>query len=216
MYSARCNSNHSRDYLSTSIGSYHQVCIELVITDRTLILAIRKRRRVLKNNERLAHAAKAGTPAPEDVQDQGFTRPSVLILLPFRSSGLRWLESLIAHTPPPAFQIENITRFRKEFGLPEGVADKFASAEPDAYPPDHVETFEGNIDDNFRVGLKLTRKSVRLFTEFYGSDIIIASPLGLRMSIEKEKYAVDPHLTIVTSLYFKELRFFVLYRNPRG
>ncbi|KAH9046041.1 digestive organ expansion factor [Lactarius hengduanensis] len=147
----------------------------------------KKRRRVLKNNERLAHAAKAGTPAPEDVQDQGFTRPSVLILLPFRSSGLRWLESLIAHTPPPAFQIENITRFRKEFGLPEGVVDKFASAEPDAYPPDHVETFGGNPDDNFRVGLKLTRKSVRLFTEFYGSDIIIASPLGLRMSIEKEK-----------------------------
>ncbi|KAH9033260.1 digestive organ expansion factor [Lactarius pseudohatsudake] len=147
----------------------------------------RKRRRVLKNNERLAHAAKAGTPAPEDVQDQGFTRPSVLILLPFRSSGLRWLESLIAHTPPPAFQIENITRFRKEFGLPEGVVDKLASAEPDAYPPDHVETFGGNPDDNFRVGLKLTRKSVRLFTEFYGSDIIIASPLGLRMSIEKEK-----------------------------
>ncbi|KAH8979213.1 digestive organ expansion factor [Lactarius akahatsu] len=147
----------------------------------------KKRRRVLKNNERLAHAAKAGTPAPEDVQDQGFTRPSVLILLPFRSSGLRWLESLIAHTPPPAFQIENITRFRREFGLPEGVVDKFASAEPDAYPPDHVETFGGNPDDNFRVGLKLTRKSVRLFTEFYGSDIIIASPLGLRMSIEKEK-----------------------------
>ncbi|KAH8977772.1 digestive organ expansion factor [Lactarius hatsudake] len=129
----------------------------------------KKRRRVLKNNERLAHAAKAGTPAPEDVQDQG------------------WLESLIAHTPPPAFQIENITRFRKEFGLPEGVVDRFASAEPDAYPPDHIETFGGNPDDNFRIGLKLTRKSIRLFTEFYGSDIIIASPLGLRMSIEKEK-----------------------------
>ncbi|KAI9455464.1 digestive organ expansion factor [Lactarius psammicola] len=147
----------------------------------------KKRRRVLKNNERLAHAVKASTPAPEDVQDQGFTRPSILILLPFRSSGLRWLESLIAHTPPPAFQIENIARFRKEFGLPEGVVDKFASAEPDAYPPDYVDTFEGNPDDNFRVGLKLTRKSVRLFTEFYGSDVIIASPLGLRMSIEKEK-----------------------------
>ena len=101
---------------------------------------------------------------------------------------------MIVHTPPPAFQIENITRFRKEFGLPEGVVDKFASAESDAYPPDHVETFEGNSDDNFRVGLKLTRKSVRLFTEFYGSDVIIASPLGLRMSIEKEKYVVYPHL----------------------
>lgn len=147
----------------------------------------KKRRRLLKNNERLAHAAKAGNPAPEDVQDQGFTRPSILILLPFRSSATRWFESMTAHTPPPSFQIENMTRFRKEFGLPEGVVDKFASAEPDAYPRDHAETFEGNSDDNFRVGLKLTRKSVRLFTEFYGSDVIIASPLGLRMSIEKEK-----------------------------
>ena len=98
----------------------------------------------------------------------------------------------------PSFQIENMTRFRKEFGLPEGVVDKFASA---AYPRDHTETFEGNSDDDFRVGLKLTRKSIRLFTEFYGSDIIIASPLGLRMSIEKEKYVVfcqfSPH--IITS-----------------
>ena len=107
---------------------------------------------------------------------------------------------MTAHTPPPSFQIENITRFRKEFGLPEGVADKFASAEPDAYPRDYAETFEGNSDDDFRVGLKLTRKSVRLFTEFYGSDIIIASPLGLRMSIEKEKYVVfcrfSPHIIV--------------------
>lgn len=83
-----------------------------------------------------------------------------------------------------------MARFQKEFGVSEGVVDKFASAEADAYPRDHVETFEGNSDDDFRVGLKLTRKSVRLFTEFYGSDIIIASPLGLRMSIEKEKYVV--------------------------
>ena len=160
----------------------------------------RKRRRVLKNNERLAHAAKVGNPAPEDVQDQGFTRPSILILLPFRSSAMRWFESLAAHTPPSSFQIENMARFRKEFGLPEGAVDKFASAEPDAYTRDHAETFEGNSDDDFRVGLKLTRKSVRLFTEFYGSDIIIASPLGLRMSIEKEKYVVFcqlPHIVIL-------------------
>ncbi len=179
-----------RDSLSLHILDHVTKYILLLITDHILMPTCRKRRRVLKNNERLAHALKAGVPTPEDVQDQGFTRPSVLILLPFRSSAVRWLESMIAHTPPPSFQIENMTRFRKEFGLPDGVADKFASAEPDAYPRDHVETFEGNPDDNFRVGLRLTRKSIRLFTEFYGSDIIIASPLGLRMSIEKEKYSV--------------------------
>lgn len=65
--------------------------------------------------------------------------------------------------------------------------DKLATAEPGTYPRDHVETFKGNMDDNFRVGIKLTRKSVKLFADFYACDVIIASPLGLRMSIEKDK-----------------------------
>ncbi|KAJ7187894.1 digestive organ expansion factor [Mycena filopes] len=151
----------------------------------------KKRRRVLKNNERLVHATKAdpsGSP-PEDVQDQGFTRPSVLILLPFRSSALEWFTALTSHTPAPAFQIENQSRFLAEYGLSAGMVDKLATAEPGMYPRDHVETFKGNVDDNFRVGVKLTRKSVKMFSEFYGCDIIMASPLGLRRSIEKEKSA---------------------------
>lgn len=126
-------------------------------------------------------------PPPEDVQDQGFTRASVLILLPFRSSAMNWFEALSAHTPSPVYQTENRSRFRNEFGLPEGAVDKLVSAEPGTYPRDHVETFKGNMDDNFRVGIKLTRKSVKLFADFYSCDVIMASPLGLRMSIEKEK-----------------------------
>ncbi|KAF6763471.1 digestive organ expansion factor [Ephemerocybe angulata] len=117
----------------------------------------KKRKRVLKNNERLAKAS-SDSP-PEDVQDQGFTRPSVL------------------------------ARFLSEYDLPAGAVDKLTSAEPGTYPLDHVETFKGNVDDNFRIGVKMTRKSVRMFTEFYGCDLILASPLGLRRSIEKEKNA---------------------------
>ncbi|KAH9892650.1 digestive organ expansion factor [Cubamyces lactineus] len=149
----------------------------------------KKRRRVLKNNERISHATKAGNPPPEDVQDQGFTRPSVLILLPFRSFALRWISALIAHTPSPDYQIENNSRFQSEYGLPPGAIDKLANAEPGMYPRDHVEMFKGNVDDSFRLGVKMTRKSVKLFAEFYGCDLIVASPLGLRMSIEKEKNA---------------------------
>ena len=140
---------------------------------------------MLKNNERLA---KAGSNPPEDAQDQGFTRPSVLVLVPFRSFALHWVAALTSHTPPPSFQIENHARFQAEYGLPPGAVDKLAEAAPGVYPRDHVEMFKGNVDDSFRVGIKVTRKSVKLFSEFYSCDVIIASPLGLRMSIEKEKY----------------------------
>ena len=58
-----------------------------------------------------------------------------------------------------------------EYGLPAGAVDKVATAESGTYPSDHVETFKGNIDDNFRVGIKMTRKSVKMFCEFYGRDV---------------------------------------------
>ncbi|KAH6918000.1 digestive organ expansion factor [Coprinopsis sp. MPI-PUGE-AT-0042] len=151
----------------------------------------KKRRRVLKNNERLSHHNKTSpdTPPPEDMQDQGFTRPSVLILLPFRNSAMDWFHAITSHTPSPEYQIENQARFMSEYGLPAGTTDRLTSADPGTYPVEHVETFKGNVDDNFRIGVKMTRKSVKMFTEFYGCDLIIASPLGLRRSIEKEKNA---------------------------
>ncbi|KAE9403904.1 digestive organ expansion factor, partial [Gymnopus androsaceus JB14] len=181
-------STHKDLYLSSSSWENKKATRE-AISLHLLNHITKKRRRVLKNNERIAHATKAGNEPPEDVQDQGFTRPSVLILLPFRSSALAWFNALISHTPSPEYQIENHARFTSEYGLPVGAIDKLATAEPGTYPLDHVETFKGNVDDNFRVGIKLTRKSVKAFTEFYGCDIIIASPLGLRQSMQKEKSA---------------------------
>ena len=54
-----------------------------------------------------------------------------------------------------------------------------------AKPADFRALFSGNCDDDFCVGIKLTRRSVRLFTGLHGADIIVASPLGLVRRIER-------------------------------
>lgn len=106
-------------------------------------------------------------------------------MTPFRHNALEWLKDLIDDSPTS--QTDNKGRLFQEFSLPKGAIDKIASSPPGTYPPDHVSTFVGNIDDNFRLGVKLTRKSFKPYAEFYSSDIIVASPLGLKLAMEKSK-----------------------------
>ena len=47
-------------------------------------------------------------------------------------------------------------------------------------PIDYQYLFHGNIDDNFKLGISFSKRSIKLYSEFYHSDIIIASPLALR------------------------------------
>ena len=48
---------------------------------------------------------------------------------------------------------------------------------------EHRKLFEGDTDDCFRLGISLTRTTVNLYSDFYTADILIASPLGLRLII---------------------------------
>ncbi|XP_075060292.1 U3 small nucleolar RNA-associated protein 25 homolog [Mixophyes fleayi] len=119
----------------------------------------------------------------EDLRDQGLTRPKVLIVVPFRESALRVVQILISlmEVPDRKVDVSNKKRFRDEFG-----------SEPEDKPPnlkrpeDYEAVFSGNIDDHFRIGLSILQKSMRLYSPFYSSDIIIASPLGLRTIIGSE------------------------------
>ncbi|BGP24077.1 rRNA-binding ribosome biosynthesis protein utp25 [Rhodotorula toruloides] len=170
------------------VGSDEHDAIREACAMHAMNLVLRTRSRILKNNEFLARSAldpSSSSAPPRNTQDQSFTRPKVLLLTPFRNSALTWVQHLVSYLPPTTSLIESYPRFVSEYSLPEGASDKLVER-ADEYPRDHVETFKGNIDDTFRCGIKVTRKAAKMFSEFYQADVIVASPLGLRTSIEKD------------------------------
>lgn len=130
------------------------------------------RDRVIKNNYKLH---KEGTASDFEPKDQGFTRPKVLMILPTRQSAVNMVKEICAICEPD--QQENRKRFDDTYVDKE---TPFSSERPE----DFRELFEGNDDDNFRLGVKFTRKTVKYFSQFYSSDILITSPIGLKMAIE--------------------------------
>ncbi|KAE8213631.1 hypothetical protein CF327_g2883 [Tilletia walkeri] len=153
----------------------------------------------VEEEEAIKEGGGANDDLDEVVRDQGFTRPKILVLLPLRNSAVAWVDSLSsvsgcveglvnASTKADEESLSiSAKRFLRDFTLPEGTLDRLA--QPDAvsrFPADHVATFRGNIDDSFVLGFKVTRKEWRAYARYYDADIILASPLGLRLAIEKD------------------------------
>jgi U3 small nucleolar RNA-associated protein 25 len=112
------------------------------------------------------------------MRDQGFTRPKVLLILPFRNTVVDVVDTLIKLSATE--QHDNKTRFFEQYNLREEEAIDTSK------PADYLQNFQGNIDDHFRLGIKFAKKSLKIYSNFYDADIIIASPLGLRTLIGTE------------------------------
>jgi U3 small nucleolar RNA-associated protein 25 len=138
------------------------------------------------------------------MQDQGFTRPRVLVLCPFRGSCFNFVEALINFFGENT-SVTKLDQFAEEYGY-EGSDDedgdddgnKTAARRRAKEPADWRALFKQNADDDFKMGIQINPGKgrgngadkgvqLRLFSDFYMADIIVASPLGLRVLAESSK-----------------------------
>ncbi|PHT84208.1 hypothetical protein T459_12651 [Capsicum annuum] len=170
----------------------------------------RTRDLVKKNEAKLAKLqenVKADVLNNEAFFDRGFTRPKVLILLPLASVAFRVVKRLIDLTPPKyKSNVEERERFYSEFGAgvsedkeAEDVAE-MSESKRNSKPSDFQTLFGGNNNDHFMIGIKFTRRSIRLYGDFYSSDMIVASPLGLVTKIGEAELYKDKNVDYMSSI----------------
>ncbi|KAL7713700.1 Digestive organ expansion factor family protein [Entamoeba marina] len=125
---------------------------------------------------RLKHTFEASEDPP---QDSGFVKPTVLALFPFKTAATVFIKTLLT-LYGREFQenIRNEERFAQEFpDIPLSTHSK--------KPNEFYQIFEGNSDDCFKLGVKFGKNGVQLYSNYYESDLIIASPLGIKILLAK-------------------------------
>jgi U3 small nucleolar RNA-associated protein 25 len=169
------------------------------------------RGRVQRNNKRVKDMEINGMDAGIDeeevnLRDQGYTRAAVLVLLPTRGICHSFVKSMLSLLGDAA-AIESADRFELEYGPVEIQEDeeeldsvrRHRKAVLKGKGREWNELFgdEANSDDDFKIGISFSPKTVketasgkksgvgvRLYTDFYKSDIIVASPLALKMATD--------------------------------
>ncbi|KAI1724343.1 utp25, u3 small nucleolar RNA-associated SSU processome protein 25 domain-containing protein [Ditylenchus destructor] len=174
------------------IGRYVDLCFvsEKDLTPLICLHALnhisRTRHLVIRNNQLLetSHAkGQVNDDIIEKCRDQGLARPKVLILCPFRKHAeviVKTMIKLIFGSDDKPF-VSNLSKFNDEFG-----DDGNRIHEKRDVSQEFKELMSGNVDDCFRIGIGLAKKALKLYTNFEESDILLCSPLGLRMIIGDE------------------------------
>jgi len=198
-----------RDVLFTDSNFENQQETFKVLSLHILNHVMKTRKAVLKNNSALLKASQSGRELDsETCRDQGFTRPKVLVLLPFRNVAHKFVKQLIKLAlPGEKRQVSNKKRLDEEYGA--DTDDKPSLNKSLSYQ----KMFTGNNDDCFTLGIALAKNSVKLYTDFYQSDIILASPLGLRTVIggegDKERdfdflSSIEIHCSVMSDVFLMQ------------
>ncbi|CAL7951246.1 unnamed protein product [Xylocopa violacea] len=146
--------------------------------------ALKTRTKILHHNAKITKSISTNmAEMPDEYRDQGLVRPKILIIVPFRHSCLKIVQLLtsILIGEDKGGSVINKKRFMEDFSGNELTMSKI-----NPKPEDYELTFQGNTDDTFKIGIAITKKTLKLYSEFYSSDIIISSLLGLRILIGAE------------------------------
>ncbi|KAF7456654.1 hypothetical protein HWI79_2823 [Cryptosporidium felis] len=171
------------------------------------------RQQVTKNNSSLQGAlndkqnSKIDFFGEDKFRDQGFNRCRALILCPFKGIAKEFVDTLV-NILPHGKVLRGFERFEEEFGFFEdqnelggrtgkkteveinepltanNESDVMTAEEIGKYDELYKYLFEGkNRDDEFKFGIQLSKSGINLFSPFEKSDIIVASPLGIRRTL---------------------------------
>lgn len=146
--------------------------------------ALKTRTKILHHNAKITKSVSANmAEIPDEYRDQGLVRPKILIIVPFRDSCLKIVQLLISILigEDKGGSVVNKKRFMEDF-----TGNELTMSKINRKPEDYESTFQGNTDDTFKIGIAITKKTLKLYSEFYSSDIIISSLLGLRILIGAE------------------------------
>lgn len=198
-----------------------------------------------KKAAREAFKKDADSQANEKLVDQGFCRPRVLILCPFRGTAMKIIEG-IKEILGENTSMSNKDKFEEEFGAPDSDSEddsdddderdpKTAAGKSKSKskkrkegrekPEDWNALFkDSNMDDDFKLGIQINPGQgkgtgsargayLRMYCDFFQSDIIIASPLGLRLLIEKNNKPQGKGKEQLNSDFLSSLELIFLHQS---
>ncbi|KAH6798337.1 U3 small nucleolar RNA-associated protein [Perilla frutescens var. frutescens] len=179
---------------SSIMDAYLMHSLNHIFKSRDLI--VKNEKKLAKNQE----SVESKSVDDDAYRDRGFTRPKVLILLPLAGIMRRVVKRLIQLTPTEQkATVENLERFCEEFGFGRTESNledddlEIPKPKSSGKPPDFQALLgKDDANDHFMIGIKFTNRGIKLYGDFYTSDMIIASPLGLitkigEAEVEKEK-----------------------------